>query len=311
MKVLVLMPDKAKHFSNALYASLRVRVGTCDVYHLNEEQFDRVEDFFRSFVRLEQYDRIVIAAEPSYVLRKLKVFRQMAQLVILRLDYDSETENVQMAKVFTQMPWIRWIGIDDDVCEEFGRHGWDSYWIPPAYDAEWFHHNRPPRDTPVVHVFDPGQALGAAVPVLSGVHVQYVPVDEGDPYISEQVKPQDIVLFHPRHMHYAPNMVIHAMASGAVAMLPALNLKRRVLYGWHDFHDCVFYGDVGAVGDLLDKVLSQPQLRESISHHAVDKVLLFHPKEVGQRLGARLEIPLRTPKEYPGPRRIFGIELGW
>ena len=311
MKVLVLMPDKAKRFSNALYASLRVRVGTCDVYHLKEGQFDQVEEFFRNFIRLEQYDRIVVAAPPSYILRKIKVFRNIAQLVVLRLDYDSEAENVQMAKVFTQMPWVRWIGIDDEICEEFGRHGWDAYWIPSAYDAEWFHHNRLVRETPLVHVYDPGKKLVAALETLSAVAMQHVPVDADDHYMGEAIKPQDIFLFHPHWAYYEPNRLIHAMANGAVVILPALTLKRRVLFGWHDFQDCIFYSDIAAVPELLKKALGDAELRENISAHAVDKVMLFHPKEVGQRLGARLEISPRSPKEYPGPRRIFGIELGW
>lgn len=311
MKVLVLMSDKARHFPNALYASLRVRVGTCDAYHLTTEQLEGVESFFRAFIRLEHYDRIVVAMPPSYVLRKIKFFRTLPSLVILRLEHDSATENAHMAKLFAQMPWLRWIGIDDEVCDEFAHQDRDAYWIPPSYDAEWFHHNRPPREVPMVHVFDPAHRLG---PVLQGViqsGLQYVPVDGSDHYLSEHMKPQDIFIFHPKRAHYEPGMVIQAMASGAVVILPTPNLKRRVLYGWHDYHDCLFYDDAAALPDLLGKVLVQPSLRASISRRAVDKVLLFHPKEVGQRLGGRLEITLRTPREYPAPRKLFGIELGW
>lgn len=311
MKVLVLVPDKAKHFSTSLYAALRTRVGTCDAYHLNDGQFEDVEGFFRAFIRLEHYDRIVLARPPSYVFRKLRFFRTLPGLVLLRMVHDNDAENVQMVKLFTQMPWVRWIGTDDEMCEEFVRHNWDAYWIPPSYDTEWFHHNRAARDAPMVHLFDPGKALCSVFAAADGIVWQSVPLDSSEQYINEHVKPQDLFIFHPDTLHYEPGPVIQAMACGAVTVLPTPDVKRAVLYGWHDYHDCLFYETVSALPELLAKVLAQPALRASISRRAVEKVLLFHPREVGQRLGGRLEIALRTPKEYPAPRRLFGIELGW
>lgn len=311
MKVLVLMPEKGRRFSNALYTALRVRVGTCDVYHLSDAQLEDVDKFFRAFIRLEHYDRIVVGMPPSYISRKVKFFRSLPSLVILRLRHDGAAENAQMERLFTQIPWIRWIGIDDEICDEFAQRDHDAYWIPPSYDAEWFNPNREPRDVPVVHVFDPARRLCSALQSMVQANFQTVPAGEGNHYMSEHVRPQDILVFHPGRAHYEPGMVIEAMASGAVVMLPTLNLKRQVLYGWHDYHDCLFYDEVAALPELLAKVLLQPALRASISRRVVEKVMLFHPREVGQRLGGRLEIALRAPKGYSAPRRLFGIELGW
>lgn len=311
MKVLVLMPDKTKLFPNALYSALRGRVGTCDVYHLNDEQLEDVENFFRAFIRLEHYDRVVVAMRPSYVLRKLKFFRALPGVVVLRLSHDHDAENLQMMKLFRQMPWVRWIGVDDEACDDFVKRDWDAYWIPPSYDAEWFHHNRAPRDVPFVHLYDPKNKLAKIFPHERPAGWQTLPAGDSAHYVSEHVRPQDIFVFCPEDSHYEPMPIVQAMACGAVVILPEPNVKRRVLYGWHDYHDCLFYGDISHLPMLLGKALSQPSLRASLSRHAVDKVMLFHPREVGQRLGGRLEIALRTPQEYPGPRRLFGIELGW
>lgn len=313
MKVLILMPETSKRFSSALYASLRMRVGTCDVYRLNGEQWERIEEFFRRFVRKEQYDRIVISAAPEYLLKKRKFLRDLPGLVVLCMDYD-KVRRSQVSKLFAKMPWLRWIGIDDGACAEFVRHGWDASWIPPAYDPEWFHAGRAVRQVPVVHVFDPSGQLDVPwqdIDQSGEVRVEQVLLAGSDQYLSEHVKPQDIFLFHPESENYEPTLAVHAMASGAVVLLPTLNLKRRVLYGWHDGQDCVFFGNAVALPELLGKLLRDDALREKISHNAVEKIKLFHPKDVGQRLGACLEPALHNPRDYPGPRRIFGIEFGW
>lgn len=313
MKVLILMPETSKRFSSALYASLRMRVGTCDVYRLNGEQWERIEEFFRSFVRKEQYDRIVISAAPEYLLKKRRFLRDLPGLVVLCMDYD-KVRRPQIARLLAKMPWLRWIGIDDGACVEFVRHGWDASWIPPAYDPEWFHANRPVREKPVVHVFDPSGRLDIPwqeIDQSGQVRVEQVLLAGSDQYLSEHVKPRDIFLFYPENENYEPTLAVHAMASGAVVLLPTLNLKRRVLYGWHDGQDCVFFGNTAVLPELLGKLLQDDALREMISHHAVEKIKLFHPKDVGQRLGACLEPALRNPRDYPGPRRIFGIEFGW
>ncbi|MDO4776023.1 MAG: hypothetical protein Q4A06_01085 [Cardiobacteriaceae bacterium] len=313
MKVLILMPETSRRFSSALYASLRMRVGTCDVYRLDEEQWESIEDFFRRFVPKDQYDRIVLSASPEYLLKKRRFFREIPGLVVLCMDYD-KVRRPQIARLFAKMPWIRWIGIDDEACAEFVRHGWDASWVPPAYDPEWFHAGRPVRETPVVHVFDPSGTLDVPwqdVDPAGQIRVEQVLLAGSDQYLSEHVKPQDIFLFYPESEHYEPTLAVHAMASGAVVLLPTLNLKRRVLYGWHDRQDCVFFGNVEALPELLDKLLQDNALREKISQNAVEKIKLFHPRDVGQRLGACLEPALRNPRDYPAPRRIFGIELGW
>lgn len=311
MKVLLLVPDKVTYVSSALYASLRTRVGTCDVYHLNKEHWDDIEIFFQRFVRKEQYDRIVIAASPVYLLKKIKFFRSLPALVILRLQHDSESKNVQMAKVLSKMPWARWIGVDDEICHEFAHHGWDASWIPPVYDADWFHGNRPLREKPVLHIFDPGKQLVLPLQHNDFEAVMYVPAEDSGQYLNEHVKPQDILIFQPKREHYEPTLVIQAMACGAVVFLPPLNLRRRVLYGWHDGQDCIFFGTTGVLPELLDKILQEEEMRQKISQNAIEKAMLFHPKEVGQRLGACLEPALRNPGDYPQPRRIFGIEIGW
>ncbi|MDO5091349.1 MAG: hypothetical protein Q4D61_07350 [Cardiobacteriaceae bacterium] len=311
MKVLILMPDTSKRFSSALYASLRMRVGTCDVYRLNSEQWEKIEDFFRRFVPKDQYDRIVMAAPPEYLLKRHRFFRELPGLVVLCMEH-GRVRRAQINKLFAKLPWIRWIGIDDEAVAEFVRHGWDASWIPSAYDPEWFHAGRPMRERPLLHVFDPGGTLNlAALGLPQGMQVAQVSLAGSDQYLSEHVKPRDLFLFHPEHEHYEPTLPVHAMAGGAVVLLPTLSLKRRVLYGWHDGQDCVFYGNPEALPELLARLWRDEALRDRISVNAVEKIRLFHPKEVGQRLGACLEPALRNPRDYPGPKRIFGIELGW
>ena len=60
MKVLLIAPKDSPTYLNSLYASLRVQVGTCDLYALDDKQSADISAFFNHFVKLRHYDRIVL-----------------------------------------------------------------------------------------------------------------------------------------------------------------------------------------------------------------------------------------------------------
>ena len=60
MKVLLIAPKDSPTYLNSLYASLRVQVGTCDLYALDDKQSADISAFFNHFVKLQHYDRIVL-----------------------------------------------------------------------------------------------------------------------------------------------------------------------------------------------------------------------------------------------------------
>ena len=67
MKVLLIAPKDSPTYLQSLYVALRVQVGTCDLYALNDKQSAALPEFFSHFVKLQHYDRIVLAYNGDYI----------------------------------------------------------------------------------------------------------------------------------------------------------------------------------------------------------------------------------------------------
>jgi len=111
MKVLLIAPKDSPTYLNSLYASLRVQVGTCDLYALDDKQSADISAFFNHFVKLQHYDRIVLMYDGDYIHRHSLFLRTLPSLAMLRLEYDPPERRKKMKENFYVMPWLRWIGI--------------------------------------------------------------------------------------------------------------------------------------------------------------------------------------------------------
>ncbi|MDO4642937.1 MAG: glycosyltransferase family 1 protein [Cardiobacteriaceae bacterium] len=311
MKVLLLAPKNAPTYLNALYAAIRLQVGTCDLYSLDEKQSVNLEDFFRHFVRFPHYDRIVLMYDGDFIYQQGRFLRTLPNVSMLRLEYDPPDKRRKMKSNFHAMPWLRWIGSDINVAREYIVQGHDVFWIPQVYDPEHFY-ARPKRDKIVCHLFSAVGSIGEGLrtALQNIVELNVITSDDLRQSLSSgKVGREDLFVFLPDKNNYDPEPMIIAMACGAVVLTPDPGNEARMRYRWRNLHDCIFFNKLDVLPTLIGKVLSHPPRLANISHHALMRVKLFQPQVIGQRIGEHLEAAVRNPADYPKRQRIFGFEI--
>ena len=314
MKVLLLAPKDSPTYLNALYAALRVQVGTCDLYALDGKQSANLDDFFRHFVRLPHYDRIVLMYDGDFIYQQGRFLRTLPNLAMLRPEFDPPETRRKMKSNFHAMPWLRWIGSDVDVAQEYSGQGHDVFWIPQIYDPEHFFARAKVRELPACHVYDGGGEVAAQLQkALAGKMELNVLARAREALWTEMssgiVGREDLFVFIPESDHYDPTPMIWAMACGAVVLTPDPGNEIRMIYRWRNLHDTIFFNKKDALIPIIDKILLNPHRLASLAQHALARVKIFQPQSIGQRIGEFLETQVRNPADYPKRQRIFGFEI--
>ncbi|MFC2752791.1 MAG: glycosyltransferase family 1 protein [Cardiobacterium sp.] len=313
MKVLLIAPKDSPTYLQSLYVALRVQVGTCDLYALNDKQSAALQEFFNHFVKLQHYDRIVLAYNGDYISSHTRFLRTLPSLAMLRLEYDPPEARRKMKENFFVMPWLRWIGNDLAVATEYGGQGHDIFWVPQIYDPEHFFARPETSPVPTCHIYDgPGDTLETLRAALAAQPLSLNPLDKTTLWQDMSrglVAREDFFLYIPEHDHYDPTPMIQAMACGAVVLTPDPGNDIRLRYRWRDMHDVVFFNKTEELAPLVENILAQPHRHTSLSQHAISRAKTFQPQIVGKRIGEYLETPIRDPANYPKSERIFGWEF--
>lgn len=311
MKVLLLTPKSSPSYLRALYSALRIQVGTCDIYALDERQSSNLEDFFRRFIRLAHYDRIVLMYDGNYIYQESRFLRTLPNVTMLRCEYDPPELRKKMKSNFHAMPWLRWIGSDADLCREYASLGYDAFWVQQVYDPEHFHLSAKSRPSACCHLYDGNDKTENALRPLLPENVELRIVDKKNvwKHLAGNIFAGDLFVFIPERHYYDPTPMIMAMACGAVVLTTDPGNDTRILYRWRNLHDVIFIHDAVSTADRIKLLLAHPGRITDISRHALERVKLFKPSAVGQRIGECLEIPVRNPADYPKRQRIFGFEI--
>ena len=313
MKVLLIAPKDSPTYLNSLYASLRVQVGTCDLYALDDKQSADISAFFNHFVKLQHYDRIVLMYDGDYIHRHSLFLRTLPSLAMLRLEYDPPEKRKKMKENFFVMPWLRWIGSDLAVAQEYSGPGHDVFWLPQVYDPEHFYARPKAPGQLTCHIYDgSGTNADTIREALAEQPVKPNLLDKTtlwNDMIRGLVSREDLFIFIPEPDHYDPTPMIWAMACGAVVLTPDPGNDIRLRYRWRDMHDVVFFNKTEELAPLVENILAQPHRHTSLSQHAISRAKTFQPQVVGKRIGEYLETPIRDPANYPKSERIFGWEF--
>ena len=313
MKVLLIAPKDSPTYLNSLYASLRVQVGTCDLYALDDKQSADISAFFNHFVKLQHYDRIVLMYDGDYIHRHSLFLRTLPSLAMLRLEYDPPEKRKKMKENFYVMPWLRWIGCDLAVAQEYSGPGHDIFWLPQVYDPEHFYARPKTLGQPTCHLYDgPGNNADTVHHALAEQAVNLKPLDKNTLWQDMSrglVCREDFFLYIPENDHYDPTPMIWAMACGAVVITPDPGNDIRLRYRFRDKHDALFYNSADEITGLVEQNLAHPHRHTSIAQHAVARAKNFQPQPLGKRIGEYLETQVRDPANYRKRQRIFGFEI--
>lgn len=305
MKVLFLTDSDAPALVTPLHIALRQYVGTCDIYYLTPEQFEDIREFFASFIRLSQYDRVVVLVKPSIILQNWRFYCQLPNLTVVRLQPDEESENEKLSALFEKISWLRYLSPDENTVSAFSGKGMDAHWLRPVFDPEVLLDGAR-RTPPVVHLLEKTDNLLFALRenLPNNANICKMSKDDLRFYIAKSVHKGDIVVFSNTYTLSDDTPLIKAMAAGALVIYPDMAEAKRKLYGWEKETELRFVNNAHCV-EMVKVLYEKTEIADAYLAKNKEKVALFYPKSVGQQLGERLVLPMRVKKEYPKLLKLF------
>lgn len=312
MKVLLLTSsDHHNHRSlNAhLLTGLRQRVGTCESFMLTSDQKDNIEHFFKNFVRLAQFDRIVITFSQKEIHRHSLFFRQLPHLCVLNIGERYTPKEMRLLwRNLHVMPWLRVISDDYHLVQSLVSKGFDAYWISPIYDPEFYQPKRTLELPYRTYIYDLSNKIKKSINnyKLPPEKTEFLDVDIK---LSEKILPKDILLYWVEDIHSHVLPVIQAMAMGAVVLMQDPGINNSIRYHWKDGYNCLFAENIDSALKSLEMLYLNLDILSRISQHAIQNVNFFSPQSVGDMLGSLLEPDIRQSIDYPKKIRLFGFEL--
>lgn len=312
MKVLLLTPKNPPNYTDALYLALRAQVGTCDYFPLDERQSNNLEDFFRRYIRLAHFDRILLMYSGQFIYQQSPFLRRLPTVAVLSLSQKqpSGAEQKKMLSNLKTMPWMRWIGTNPLFCREYQSLGFDAQWIPPSFNSAIYNAQNEPRMRSHCHIYAEEANRNELLMRLAQFNLTlhcYDPADDVEA-LAGHIMPEDIFI-HWCNDSADIEALIRAQACGAVVLIQDMSIDDRVLYGFQTEENLIFPHELARVSDRVAQLLNQRELRAQISRGAVEKAKAFAPATVGKRIGRHIEATVRNPKNYSMKQRIFGFDI--
>lgn len=311
MKVALLTNDSfALHYS-ALVSAVRLEIGSVELIILTPRQQNDLKDFMSKRRWNERYDRIVLNLDPKKLYEQRQAFRHYHNLCMLRVNYDSERQNIYSRQLVESIPWIRWIGSNPEVVRQLSDAGFDANLIKPVYEPNQYRLNKNPRELPECFIHDEFATLTNHAD-FNAVKDDIIVINDSETVLPkyQNIQPMDFFIFWPRSDYYNPLPMIKAMAVGAVVLTLDPGEALRQYYGWEDNENCVFVRDQETIVETLRILMNCRDLAESISQAAKKTVEPFKQLEVGRYIGTRLDMPMRERQDYKDRRiKLFGLRI--
>lgn len=307
MKALLLSPSRA-NINPQMLTGLRQRIGTCESLVLTAEQFQNLERFFDSFVRLSQFDRIVLAFSQQEIHQQSLFIRQLPHLTVLNLgqSYDAQEKRLLRRNLHV-MPWMRFISHDYQLVQFLISDGFDAFWIPPICDPAYYHLKRRLELPHRIYALDPsGEIQRYYRKHEVGIEVNFL---SPDTVLNTILHPQDVFIYWPENIHQQPNLMISAMAMGAVVVAKYVSEDIAQAYGWKDGKNCLLSTEPMAALENAQILAANPDMLRKYAINSVEAAEYFSPQSVGELLGVALEPHVRRAMDYPKKIRIFGFEI--
>ncbi len=309
MKALLLSTRNVGIQDQRFLTGFRQRIGTCEFYSLLGEQQNNIRQFFSSFVRLSQFDRIVLEFSQALINKESMFLRQLPHLAMLSIGSDKleKAELRLLKRNLHVMPWIRVISDNHQLVRQLLNDGYDAAWLRPMYNPDFYYSGRHKRETPRCVVFGKTDDILAA-------RTQYYPqiqleICQKMEDIPKMLEAGDIFIYWPQNFSQNLCPVIYAMACGSVVVAPNLDVEINAYYQFQDQKNCIFAPDAHTALEQIAILLSQTKLLSNIAQNALEHAQLFSLEQVGSMLGSALTPTIRDPNNYPKKVRVFGFEI--
>ncbi|ABQ13527.1 glycosyltransferase [Dichelobacter nodosus] len=309
MKTLLI--ESVEHPSlTQIHDGLRHATGTCEVYTLTSDHLENMERFFQRFIRLEQYDRIVLQLSQQIIYEQSPFLRQLPYICFLSFnEVFTSADRHRLMQNMNVMPWARLISDDFSIIKWQMECGHDAHWLKPIYNPSTYPLPRKPSAELTCYIYEPsGRFYEMRGRQLSAMAMKTLEIaDVGDELAL--LGNGDLFVCLPEYIEDSSRLIIRAMAYGAVVITLDPGSEQRLRYGWQNTRNCIFVSKVEEIIPMLGVLSDQKETRLEIAAEAKKHIENFYPFTVGQMLGAVLLKPIRKAADYPRKTRVFGFEI--
>ena len=274
MKVLFLVQKEQRIILDRFYDAI---ADNCDmdIRWLNSHEQAHLRQYFKSNVKTESYDRIMLFLRFKKEIRQVSFIKTIPNLVILEHDayqnYIDCKYKGKFSKHYQQLPWARVLTSGATVTQQLQKEGFDAVFVPKGYDQELLHNLNAHRDIELGFV---GSIKSATYSLRKAFLEQLAEQEDllitrtksGEEYLQTLNR---IRFFVSADIGMGENMIknFEAMACGCVLFAYDQGKEENRVLGFKDMHNIVLYQNISDFKEKLNILRSDKELCASIARN--------------------------------------------
>ncbi len=272
MKVLFLVQKEQRIILDRFYDAI---ADNCDmdIRWLNSHEQAHLRQYFKSNVKTESYDRIMLFLRFKKEIRQVSFIKTIPNLVILEHDayqnYIDCKYKGKFSKHYQQLLWARVLTSGATVTQKLQKEGFDAVFVPKGYDQELLHNLNVHRDIELGFV---GSIKSATYSQRKAFLEQLAEQENllitrtksGEEYLQTLNR---IRFFVSADIGMGENMIknFEAMACGCVLFAYDQGEEENRVLGFKDMHNIVLYQNINDFKEKLSRLRSDKHLCVSIA----------------------------------------------
>ncbi|NLC08971.1 MAG: glycosyltransferase family 1 protein, partial [Gammaproteobacteria bacterium] len=274
MKVLFLVQKEQRIILDRFYDAI---ADNCDmdIRWLNSHEQAHLRQYFKSNVKTESYDRIMLFLRFKKEIRQVSFIKTIPNLVILEHDayqnYIDCKYKGKFSKHYQQLLWARVLTSGATVTQKLQKEGFDAVFVPKGYDQELLHNLNVHRDIELGFV---GSIKSATYSQRKAFLEQLAEQEDllitrtksGEEYLQTLNR---IRFFVSADIGMGENMIknFEAMACGCVLFAYDQGKEENRVLGFKDMHNIVLYQNISDFKEKLNILRSDKELCASIARN--------------------------------------------
>lgn len=272
MKVLFLVQKEQRIILDRFYDAIAENCDM-DIRWLNSHEQAHLRQYFKSNVKTESYDRIMLFLRFKKEIRQVSFIKTIPNLVILEHDayqnYIDCKYKGKFSKHYQQLPWARVLTSGATVTRKLQKEGFDAVFVPKGYDQELLHNLNVHRDIKLGFV---GSIKSATYSQRKAFLEQLAEQEDllitrtksGEEYLQTLNR---IRFFVSADIGMGENMIknFEAMACGCVLFAYDQGEEENRILGFKDMHNIVLYQNISDFKEKLTILRNDKELCASIA----------------------------------------------
>lgn len=301
MKILFLVQKEQRIILDRLYDAVCNNTD-CDLRWLTSNEQANLRKYFKQYVDVNQYDRIVLFLRIKKEMKQVSFLRTIPNLVFLEHDayqnYIPCKYKGRFSAYYKKLPWVRILSSGAVVSRKLREEGYDAVFVPKGYDQVLLKNLNQTRDIELGFL---GSIRSSAYSerrafleqLAEEEQLLFTRTNSGDEYLQTLNR---IRFFVGCDMGMGEYMIknFEAMACGCVLFTYNQGDEENRALGFKDMENVVLYSSIQEFKNKLKILRTHTELAEAIARNGqkfVESNYSF--QQLGKLVVDALESPLR------------------